>query len=156
MKTLIICTAIHHGNTEKISKVMAEVLDAEVVKPWEVSREELTSYDMVGFGSGIFYWKHHRALLKLADDLPAGDASLLSDTQGKKAFIFSTAGFPAGFFHRALKKKLTAKGYEIISEFSCKGWDSWGPYKFIGGINKGRPNEGDVEKATEFARGLLS
>ena len=54
MKTLIICVSIHHGNTEKIAKAMAEVLNAKLVKPNEVNINELAKYYSIGFGSGIY------------------------------------------------------------------------------------------------------
>jgi len=46
------------------------------------------------------------------------------------------------------------KGFDVIKEFSCKGFDTVGPFKFIGGISKGRPNEKDLENAKNFARSL--
>jgi len=56
--------------------------------------------------------------------------------------------------HAALKEQLAGRGFSIVDEFSCKAWDSWGPLKLIGGINKGRPDEQDLAAAREFARRL--
>ncbi|HIE43486.1 MAG TPA: flavodoxin, partial [Candidatus Omnitrophica bacterium] len=81
MKTLIICISIHHKNTEKIAKVMAKVLEAKLLKPHKVDINTLSRYDLIGFGSGIYYHKHHGSLLNLVERLP--------DLKGKKAFIFS-------------------------------------------------------------------
>ncbi len=157
-KTLIICVSIHHGNTEKIAKSMAEVLNVELIKSGKVNINELSKYDLIGFGSGIFFGQHHKSLLKLVDKLP--------DLKGKKAFIFSTSGVSnAGnfihnirhrisHFHVPLRKKLIKKGLNIVGEFTCKGFDTGGPFKFIGGISKGRPNEKDLQKAKDFVRGL--
>lgn len=107
-------------------------------------------YDLIGFGSGIYYHKHHKSLLNLADKLPV--------VKNKKAFIFSTSGVKqGGFFNRfdrPLKEKLLEKGFDIIGEFSCRGFDTVGPFKLVGGISKGRPNEKDFKKAENFARGL--
>jgi flavodoxin len=151
MNTLIICISIHHGNTEKIAKAMAEVLNAEIIKPNEVDTNELSKYDLIGFGSGIYFGKHHKSLLNLADKLPI--------MKNKKAFIFSTSGMKQGGlfnrFDRALKEKLIERGFNIIGNFSCLGFDTSGPFKFIGGIAKGRPNEKDLEKARNFACELL-
>jgi flavodoxin len=151
MNTLIICISIHHGNTEKIAKAMAEVLNAEIIKPNEVDTNELSKYDLIGFGSGIYFGKHHKSLLNLADKLPI--------MKNKKAFIFSTSGMKQGGlfnrFDRALKEKLIERGFNIIGNFSCLGFDTSGPFKFIGGIAKGRPNEKDLEKARNFAFELL-
>ena len=57
MKTLILCTSVHHQNTEKVAKVMAEELGADLVSIGQVQPETLTAYDLIGFGSGIYYMK---------------------------------------------------------------------------------------------------
>jgi len=145
MENLIIYISTHHGNTEKVAKTMAEILSAELVKAHDVDITALSKYDLIGFGSGIYFGKHHKSLLSLVDELPT--------LKNKKAFIFYTSGGVAS--DRPLKKKLLEKGFDIIGEFSCPGWDTWGPFKFFGGKNKGRPNEEDLEKARNFATNLL-
>jgi len=144
-RVLIICVSVHHGNTQKIAEVMAPILDAEVVKPEDVDITTLSKYDLIGFGSGIYYVKHHESLLALVDKLPV--------LENKKAFTFCTHG--GNKSERALKKKLSGKGFDIIGEFSCLGFDTWGPFERVGGIHKGRPNAEDFEKARGFARELL-
>jgi hypothetical protein len=42
----------------------------------------------------------------------------------------------------------------IVDEFMCPGWNTNTFLKAFGGINKGRPNAEDLEKAREFARKL--
>lgn len=125
---------------------MAEVLNADVIKPDEADAGNLQKYDLIGFGSGIFYFKHHRALLELADKLPI---------MNKKTFIFSTSGMGSAKQHGTLRKKLSEKEFDIVDEFSCKGFDTWGPYKLTGGRNKGKPDEKDLENARKFAEKLL-
>jgi flavodoxin len=56
--------------------------------------------------------------------------------------------------HASLKEKLMNRGYSIVDEFSCKGWDTWGPMKLFGGINKGRPNEKDLAEAKGICTGI--
>jgi len=46
------------------------------------------------------------------------------------------------------------RGFTIAGEFSCRGWDTFGLLKLIGGINKGRPDEQDLKRAEDFARHL--
>ncbi len=85
MRALIVYVSIHHKNTEKVAKAMADVLNADLSKPRKIKPAEVGKYDLVGFGSGgIYWWRHHWALLRLVDNLPR--------MEGKKAFIFSTAG----------------------------------------------------------------
>ena len=150
MKTIIIYTSIHHGNTEKVAKVMANTLDAGLLQVKQADASMLEQYDLIGFGSGIYFGKHHKSLLDFVDKLP-----ILRD---KKAFIFSTSGLrKIRFIHdfdKPLKGKLQRKGFDIIGEFSCRGLDTYRATKLVGGINKGRPNAKDLGQTEDFARVL--
>ena len=42
----------------------------------------------------------------------------------------------------------------MIGSFSCRGFDTVGPFGFIGGINRGRPNDHDLDRAAAFAARL--
>ena len=146
MKTLIVCVSQHHGNTKKIADAMAAVLDAEVRRPDHVDVETLGEYDLIGFGSGIAFGKHYQPLLRCVAELPSLD---------KNAFVFSTRGSPrGGSHHSALKRELEEKGLTIVGEFSCRGFDTYGLMKLVGGIARGRPNEQDLRDAEEFAKAL--
>jgi len=148
MKTLIIYKSIHHGNTKKIAEVMAKELEADLVELDQAKNYNFADYDLIGFGSGIYMWRHHKALLKFTDELP---------NMNKNAFIFSTSGAGMNNIlknHRKLKEKLAAKGFKLIGDFTCLGWDSFGPLKLVGGLNKDRPNEEDFQSARNFANSL--
>jgi len=67
MKTLLILYSYHHKNTEKIAKVFAKVLDAQIKTPQQINPDELHEYNLIGFGSGIYGEKHHKTLLDLAE-----------------------------------------------------------------------------------------
>ena len=149
MKALIVCFSYHHKNTLKIASVLANAIDAEVKTPSEADPNSLSSYDLVGFGSGIYYGRHGNALLEFVDKLP--------QATNKKAFIFSTSGQKKGAvtrLHLRLKERLGSKGFDIVGEFNCPGLDTYGPFKIVGGINKGRPNGDDLKRAKEFAQSL--
>jgi flavodoxin len=137
-------------NTEKIAKVMAKVLDAQIKWPDKIKPQELQEYNLVGFGSGIYGEKHHKLLLGLADILP--------QVNNKKAFIFSTSAImgkeKVAKDHSALREKLELKGYNIVDEFACKGFNTNSFLKHFGGMNKGRPNAEDLKNAEEFAQNL--
>ena len=151
MKALIIYISVHHGNTEKVAKVMANILDAALLEVKQADASMLAQYDLIGFGSGIYFGKHHESLLNFADELP-----MLGN---KKAFIFSTSGLrKIRFIHdfdEPLKEKLQRKGFDIIGEFSCRGLDTYRATQLVGGINKGRPNAKDLKQAEDFARRIL-
>ena len=147
MKCLLVCFSYHHNNTEKVANVFAKVLDAKIKTPQQIDPKELQEYSLIGFGSGIYSDKHHRLLLDLADRLPQ-----VSD---KKAFIFSTSAMmgkdKVAKDHSTLRDKLQSKGYLIVDEFACKGFNTNSFMKYLGGMNKGRPNAEDLKHAKEFA-----
>ncbi len=146
METLIIYQSIHHGNTEKIAKKIGEVLEADLKKPNEVKPEDLANYDLIGFGSGIYFGKFHASMLKFVDGL--------SDAEGKKAFAFFTHGAPGGRFGKNFSEKLKVKGFSLAGVFQCRGFDTFGPFKIFGGLAKNRPNEKDLADAAAFAERL--
>ena len=145
MKSLIVYVSVEHGNTEKVAKAISEVLGAELKEAKEVDPRALQGYDLVGFGSGIFFGKFHARLLQLVTEMPQSNF---------KAIIFSTSGCGKTDVHDALRKKLEGKECQIAGDFACKGWDTYKPFKLVGGINKGRPDENDLARAREFAKGL--
>ena len=150
MKYLLILFSYHHKNTEKIANVIAKVLDAQIKAPQQIQTEELQEYSLVGFGSGIYDEKHHKLLLDLADELP--------QVTNRKAFIFSTSAMmgkdKVAKDHSLLREKLQSKGYVIVDEFACKGFNTNSFLKYFGGMNKGRPNAEDLKHAEEFAQNL--
>jgi len=152
MRSLLVVFSYHHHNTEKVANVFANVLDAQIKSPQQINPEELQKYDLIGFGSGIYGAEHHRSLLDLADDLPP--------VTGKNAFIFSTSAIMGkskiAEDHSSLREKLESKGYTIVDEFSCKGFNTNSFLKFFGGMNRGRPNEKDLKSAEDFAKRMMT
>ncbi len=150
MKSLIVVYSYHHLSTQKIAEVFAEVLGAELKTPQQTSPAELEDYEVVGFGAGIDSGKHYKELLDFADRLPQVD--------GKKAFIFSTSGVSNPKYkqkiHTELREKLQAKGFLIVDEFNCHGFNTNSFLKVFGGMNKGRPNAKDLKNAEAFAVNL--
>jgi hypothetical protein len=55
-------------------------------------------------------------------------------------------------FHAPLRGKLKVKGYEVIGEWGCAGFNTNAFLKYFGGVNKGRPNDRDLALAEAFAR----
>ncbi|NPE08982.1 MAG: flavodoxin [Asgard group archaeon] len=147
-KSLLIVFSYHHKNTEKIANVIAGVLEAQIKTPQQVNPEELQEYDLIGFGSGIYSENLHKSIHELVDKIP--------QVINKKAVIFSTSAIAEkNSNHKKLRKKLQSKGYEIIDEFNCRGFNTNSFMKFFGGMNKGRPNDKDLKHAEEFAQNLL-
>ena len=150
MKSLLVLYSYHHMNTEKVAKVFAKILGAMIKTPQQTDPQEIQQYDLVGFGAGIDSGKHYQPMLDFADKLP--------QTDNKKVFIFSTAALTGskkrGKDHSDLREKLESKGYTIIDEFQCKGFNTNSFMRFLGGMNRGRPNSKDLKDAETFALNL--
>lgn len=149
MSSIVVCASRSHGNTRMIADAMADVLDARVVSPADVDVAELASYDLVGFGSGVYAMTLDGELRALVDALPPGE--------DRHVFVFATSGAPElpwlGFT-RQVCSTLESKGYRMDGTFTCRGWDTWGPLGCIGGINRGHPDAGDLRRAERFAAEL--
>jgi flavodoxin len=145
MKTLILYHSYHHGNTERVAKAISKAFGVQPLKFIELGGVNLQDYDVIGLGSGIYFGGHHKPMVKFIKDQPE---------LKKKVFIFSTAGFPLmkPAYHMDLRLKLWGKGATMLGEFSCPGYDTYGPYKLIGGLNRGRPNNENLDNAKEFGR----
>jgi flavodoxin len=149
MNILLVYASFHHGNTKTIAHAMAETLGARLQPVQETSAADIAASDAVGFGSGIYFWRHHRSLFRLLDTVAA--------PAHKRAWIFSTGGivFPRFHpFHLPLRRQLAAKGFTVCGEFSCRGLDTVGPLRLIGGINRGHPSQEDIGRARKFAEHL--
>lgn len=151
VKCLIVLYSYHHNNTAKIADVFAKVLQADLKTPDEVTSDEINQYDLIGFGSGIDSGKHYKQILNFVDNL--------KNVKNKKSFIFSTSAMQSEIKvdkdHAYLREKLISKGFTIVDEFSCKGYNTNSFLKYLGGMNKGRPNINDLENAKFFANRLL-
>jgi flavodoxin len=144
MNVLIIYKSYHRMNTEKVAEAMAGVMNATLRKVDDMDpAEDLSGYDLIGFGSGIYGGKPHKSLMRLVENLPL---------QNRNVFIFSTAGGPQQKYHQGLRELLASRGCRIAGEFQCPG--VFGPMWFSL-VNKGHPDEQDLERAREFARGLM-
>jgi flavodoxin len=150
-KTLILCKSIHHGNTWKVAQAIADTMRADIAAPEEFPYNAVDRYDLVGFGSGIYYGDFHSRLRDWVRGLP--DAA----NRSHKAFVFSTSGLPflRSLWCRPLKAELARKGFDVVGEFHCRGFDSWGPLWLAGGINRSHPDAHDLGRAAEFARVMM-
>jgi flavodoxin len=150
MKSLLVVYSYHHMNTEKVAKVFAQILGAPIKTPQQTDPQEIQQYDLVGFGAGIDSGKHYQPILDFADKLP--------QTDNKKVFIFSTAALTGNKKrvedHSDLREKLKSKGYTVVNGFQCKCFNTNSFMRFLGGMNRGRPNSKDLKDAETFALNL--
>lgn len=146
MRVLIIYHSEHHQNTEKIARTMATKIEAEFKEAKDVNTEDINDLDILGFGSGVYNGRLHKDLSEIIDNIPYQD--------NKKSFIFSTTGSMtySRLAHDRFRSLLIKKGFKVIGEFSCLGFDTALTRE---GINKGRPDKEDLENAEGFIESIL-
>jgi flavodoxin len=156
-KSIIFLYSFHHGNTWKIANAISPEINAPILNINEINMENfdfsaLAKYELIGFGSGINNDKHYQLLLDFAEKLPL--------IENKKAFIFSTSGFyneeQREINHKTLRNILQNKGFVVVGEFGCRGYNTNSFLKYFGGLNKNRPNAEDLTNARQFARKLIT
>jgi len=141
MKTAIIYHSNHHGNTKKLLDGIVKQGDVTLIEASGNLDTDLSAYELIGFASGIYYQKFHDTVLQFAEkNLP----------QGKKVFLIYTCGMRRSSYTDAIRQITDSKGTEMMGTYDCPGFDTFGPFKLIGGIAKGRPNEEDLAKAVNF------
>lgn len=143
MKKVIIYASVHHGNTKKLVEKIAEECGVDLIDAVHQKKADLSGYDKIGFASGIYFAKFHKEILRFAsENLP----------EDKKVFLICTYGGSADY--RSIETAVKEKRASIIGKFGCKGFDTFGPFKLVGGIAKGRPNAKDMADAVSFVNGL--
>ena len=65
MRTAIVYASVHHGNTEKLVKRIAEECQVDLIDAVKQPDADLSSYDMIGFASGIYFSKFRCSILLL-------------------------------------------------------------------------------------------
>jgi len=145
MKTAICYYSRHHGNTRKVLEAMAQGNGVDLIDVTSRMAVHLEDYDCIGFASGIYYSKFQETVLDFARQyLP----------QGKDVFFVYTCGSMRKGYTRAIAEAVAEKGANILGEYGCRGFDTYGPFKLIGGIAKGHPNADELQKAREFYQSI--
>lgn len=151
-RPLVICTSVHHHNTAAVAACIADELHADVLAPEEAPATSLAGRGLVGFGSGVYYGGLHPSLFEWLRGLPDARAA------ATPAFVFSTSGLPflARVWHAPLRRLLARKGFRVVGEFACRGFDTWGPLWLAGGLNRRHPDDRDLARARDFARRMAA
>lgn len=147
MKILAIISSTHMGNTRKIAEAMANAAPVTIAEIDDISKYHLHDYDIVGFGSGIYFGKHDAKIMEFVEKLCDKEAY---------SFVFSTSG-SANFlkYNKPLVDLLESKHKVVLGSFGCKALDKFGPFQWIGGINKGHPDENDLKQAQAFIKEVI-
>lgn len=145
MKTIIIYESVHHGNTKKLVDAIAAQYPVDVRDVSEL-REDLSGYDLIGFASGIAFGKFYEEITEVARDLMPFE---------KDVFFLYTAGYPVGDPAKQVKEYAALRGNRIHGAYCCRGYDTYGLLKLVGGISKNCPTEDEIKGAVDYFRVVM-
>ncbi|SEF63702.1 Flavodoxin [Butyrivibrio sp. Su6] len=145
MKCCIVYASTHHGNTKKVVDAIAKEFEVELIDATQVQKKDLSEYDLIGFASGIYAAQFHQQVKNFAhENLP----------QGKKIFYIMTSAMNKDF-SKSMADSVKDKNAEVVGKFTCHGYNTFGPFKLVGGTSKGHPDENDLTDAVEFFRNII-
>lgn len=143
MNSVIIYESRHHGNTKKVCDRIACKCGVKLVEAENVTDNfEWQDYGIIGFASGIAYKKFYENVNRAAEMMPAG----------KKVFFVYTCAKNNRDFSKDIQNTVLQKGCECLGSYGCKGFNTYGPLKLIGGMNRQNPTEEELQNAVEFVK----
>ena len=145
MRTIILYESLHHGNTRKLVDAIAEQFPVELHDARSFTGD-LSDYDAVGFASGIAFGKIYNEILDIAIDKMPFE---------KDVFFICTAGSPDRDYAKEIRTLAEQRQNRVHGAYCCRGFDTFGPLKLIGGINKGCPTEDDIRGAVDYYQLVL-
>lgn len=149
MKTAIVYYSKQHENTKQLLDAIKKEFPDEItlIDVTTTSSASLAEYDLIGFASGIYYSKFEKRVLNFAGN---------HTPNGKNVFFIYTYGAEKAGYTKAIREALNGKNAKILGEFGCNGFDTFGPFKLIGGIAKNHPDNTDMKNAIDFYKNLRS
>ena len=146
MKTAIVYYSQHHGNTKKLLDAIAEKNEVTLIDVVRDKDKDISGYDRIGFASGIYFSNFAKQVLEYAETMLP---------QGKDVFFIATCGAdPTDSFFKGIRKITDNKNCRFLGQYICTGYDTFGPFKLVGGLKKGHPDADEIRRAAEFYEGL--
>ena len=146
-KIAIIYASTHHGNTKKLVEAISQKFAATLIDTTQHIHADLTDYDLIGFASGIEFGKFYDSVEQfLIDNLP----------KNKQVFFLYTCAMAKDNFTKSVRSEAQKRDAVILGEYGCRGFNTYGPWKLVGGMNKGHPTEDEIAGAVHFIGNLLN
>ena len=145
-KTVIIYASTHHGNTRKLIEAISEKYQIDIIDAIEQKFANLSEYDLIGFASGIDFGKFYDAVEQfLKDNLP----------ENKAVFFMYTCARDDKAFTYTMRTEAMKRHALLMGEYGCRGYNTYGAWKVIGGMNKHHPTKKELDGAVQFYELLI-
>ena len=147
MKTAILYYSKHHGNTLKLVEAIKAADDSvTLIDVTKSESPDLSEFDLIGIASGIYAANFSAEIRSFTEEhLP----------KGKKVFFLFTSSLNKPSFTNSIRKIADAKMANVVGQYGCTGYDTFGPFKLVGGVAKGHPDAAEIAGAVSFYQDLL-
>ena len=140
MKSIIIYESTHHRNTKKLVDAIGKKYHVETSSVENAGAIDLSGYGRIGLAAGIAFGKFYKGIEEFAAKIPSGS----------QVFLLYTCGNPGGGYVKSITRTLESNGVKVVGSYGCRGYDTYGPFKLVGGIAKGHPTEEEITGAVAF------
>ncbi len=145
MKTIILYASRHHGNTKKLVDAIVtahpEVDTLDVKQLGKDEYPDLSEYHLIGVATGIYYSEIDKDMARVL-------SNVLQPLD--KVFGLMTYGGKNKWYGKDIDGICRMKQAVFMGVYGCAGYDSWGPFKLVGGVQKGHPTADEIKGAVDF------
>lgn len=151
MKTMILYRSKHHGNTKKlVDAIAAQDPEVEAIDIATIGKDEeeldLSGYPLIGIASGIYFGKFDATLMRIMQK---------SVGEGYMVFGLMTYGGKNKWYTREIEGIARTQRATFIGTYGCFGYDTFGPFKMVGGLMKDHPTPDEVQSAADWYGRLI-
>lgn len=140
-KAAIVYASTHHGNTKKLVDAICQTYPVSLIDAAVQNQADLSEYDLIGVASGIDFGSFYEPVeVFLKNNLP----------ENKPVFFLYTCAMPRAGFTKTIREEAVKKNAIFLGEYGCKGFNTYGPWKLVGGMNKGHPSAKELAEAAAF------
>jgi len=149
MRALMICFS-QTGNTHKVAKHIQQGLNevadtCDLIGLDEVDMSSLNSYDLIGIGFPVFYYKEPFNISDFIGSLPI--------MNNKQWFVFCSHGSVLGTTLISVTEQLEQKEIIVIGSHHTYS-DASLPFYPYPTVTTGHPDEQDLKEAVEFGKSI--
>ena len=129
-----------------VVKAISDRYEIAMIDATKETSVNLQEYDIIGFASGIDFGKFYLEIENFArENLPFQ----------KEVFFLYTCAMDREGFTDSIKEIALEKDAIILGTYGCRGYNTYGPWKLIGGMNKSHPTENEIQECVNFYEKLL-
>ena len=145
MKSVIIYMSRHHGNTKKLVEYLVARYSITLLDAQEAEKLNTEEYDLIGFASGVDFGKFYSPVTDLAKTI----------SPGKCIYALYTCARDQARYGSEIEEIAALTGCTYLGKYGCRGYNTYGPWKLVGGMNKEHPSEKELQDACAFYENLL-